>query len=58
MKRVFQVVTIIFMIATFIGAGYVMFYDGRVSPGYAVCPMVLTLSCQGIQRNFEKEKKK
>ena len=39
MKRFALVMSIIFMILTFVGAGYVLINRGQVNAGYAVVPM-------------------
>lgn len=36
--KVFRILTFIFMILTFIGAGYVLLNKGQVNAGYAVIP--------------------
>lgn len=37
-EKGFRILTLIFMIITFIGAGYVLINNGRVNAGYAVIP--------------------
>ena len=37
-EKIFRILTFIFMILTFIGAGYVLLNKGQVSAGYAVIP--------------------
>ena len=37
-EKVFRILTFIFMISTFIEAGYVLINKGQVSVGYAVIP--------------------
>ena len=37
-EKIFRVLTLMFMIITFIGAGYVLFNKGQVNAGYAVIP--------------------
>ena len=37
-EKIFKIVTFIFMILTFIGAGYVLLNKGQVNAGYAVIP--------------------
>ena len=39
-KKILLVITIIFSVLTFLGAGYVLINHGTVSAGYAVVPMV------------------
>lgn len=43
MKRLLLVISIVFIILTFMGAGFVLWNQGRVNAGYAVIPMVLSL---------------
>lgn len=44
MKKLFPVLTILFAIATFIGAGYVLYTHSEVSAGYAVLPMLTAIT--------------
>lgn len=37
-EKIFRILTFIFMILTFIGAGYVLLNKGQVNAGYAVIP--------------------
>ena len=37
-EKLFRILSLIFMIITFIGAGYVLYNKGQVSAGYAVIP--------------------
>ena len=37
-EKVFRILSFIFMILTFIGAGYVLLNKGQVNAGYAVIP--------------------
>ena len=37
-EKIFRILTFIFMISTFIGAGYVLLNKGQVNAGYAVIP--------------------
>lgn len=37
-EKIFRILTFIFMIVTFIGAGYVLYNKGQVNAGYAVIP--------------------
>lgn len=43
MKRFAQILSIIFVILTFVGAGYIWYHHGTVSAGYAVVPMLFAL---------------
>jgi hypothetical protein len=44
MKEALFLLSAIFVILPFLGAGYVLVHDGQVSAGYAVVPMVLSLA--------------
>ena len=50
MKKMTLVLSIIFTVLTFAGAGYVLYNRGRENAGYAVVPMVLALACITIYR--------
>ncbi len=41
MKKIFKSLSFLFMILTFIGAGYVLLNKGQVSAGFAVIPSLL-----------------
>lgn len=43
MKRLTLILSIVFIILTFTGAGYVLFNDGKVNAGYACVPMAFAL---------------
>ena len=43
MKKVALALSIIFIILTFVGAGYIIYNGGKVNAGYAVVPMYLLL---------------
>lgn len=43
MKKFALIMSIIFTVLTFVGAGYVLYNGGRVNAGYAVVPMVFAL---------------
>ncbi len=43
MKRLAFISSIIFIILTFAGAGYILFKRGSVNAGYAVVPMIFAL---------------
>ena len=43
MNKLLFVMSVISLILTFIGAGYVFLSDGDTNAGYAVVPMVFTL---------------
>ena len=44
MKVALFLLSAIFVILTFLGAGYVLAHDGQVSAGYAVVPMAFSLA--------------
>lgn len=43
MKKLTLVLSIIFIVLTFVGAGYILVNHGQVNAGYACVPMVLAL---------------
>lgn len=43
MKKFALVMSIIFTVLTFAGAGYVIYNGGNVNAGYAVVPMIFAL---------------
>ena len=43
MKKTALVLSVIFIILTFIGAGYVLYNRGQVNAGYAIIPLVFAL---------------
>ena len=51
MKKAALVLSILFIILTFIGAGYVLYNRGQVNAGYAVIPLVLALASIAFNRN-------
>ena len=59
-EKIFKVLTFIFMIITFIGAGYVLFNKGQVNAGYAVIPSFFcTIFSQlAVYEKFKKEENK
>lgn len=59
-EKLFRVLTFIFMILTFIGAGYVLYNKGQVSAGFAVVPSLFCaiFSQLAIYEKFKKEKNK
>lgn len=58
-EKIFRVLTLVFMIITFIGAGYVLFNKGQVNAGYAVVPSLFcTIFSQlAVYEKFKKERK-
>ena len=59
-EKIFKVLTFIFMIITFIGAGYVLINKGQINAGYAVIPSLFCafFSQLAVYEKFKKEKKK
>ena len=51
LKKILFVLDIILVALTIAGAVYVMKSGGKVSPGYAVIPMVMALATMGIVLN-------
>lgn len=51
MKKIALVLSILFVLLTFIGAGYVLYNGGKVNAGYAVIPMVFALASISFYRN-------
>lgn len=45
MKKLVLVLSIIFIFASFLGAGYVLYMDGLVNPGYGLIPLFGALVC-------------
>lgn len=50
MEKVALALTIIFILLTFIGAGYVLYHGGKVNAGYAVVPMIFALASLAFYR--------
>lgn len=57
-EKVFRILTFIFMIITFVGAGYVLYNNGQVNAGYAVVPSLFCaiFSQLAVYEKFKKEK--
>ncbi|MEY8517687.1 hypothetical protein AALC25_12405 [Lachnospiraceae bacterium 29-84] len=51
MKKAALILSIIFTILTFVGAGYVLYNGGKTNAGYAIVPMVFALACIAFYRN-------
>ena len=45
MKKILFLLSIVFAILTFVGAGYVLINKGTVNAGYAAIPMMISLAC-------------
>ncbi len=50
MKKISLIFSAVFIILTFIGAGYIFFHGGQVNAGYAVIPMIFALMSIGFYR--------
>jgi hypothetical protein len=50
MKKAAFVFYVLFVILTFVGAGYVIYNGGKVNAGYAVVPMVFARICASLYR--------
>ena len=53
MKKMFLVLSILFVILTFAGAIYVLTSHGTANAGYAVVPMVIGLACSNGYRTYK-----
>lgn len=49
-KKIFKLLTLIFVIITFIGAGYVIFSGGDKNAGYAVIPSLFAVCFSAAYR--------
>ena len=55
-RIVLLVLTILFAMLCFIGAGYVLVNGGAVNAGYAVVPMCLCLCCSVLLQSIIRKK--
>ncbi|MDE7245583.1 MAG: hypothetical protein K2O18_16640 [Oscillospiraceae bacterium] len=55
MKKLFLLLSAVFVILTFAGAAYVLYHNGTVNAGYACVPMVLALACLSCYRKLQKK---
>lgn len=51
-KKLALALSVIFIILTFVGAGYVLLNDGKVNAGYACVPMVFALISISFYRKY------
>lgn len=58
MKKVSLILSVLFIILTFTGTGYVLLNHGQVSAGYAAVPMALALACSGVYRTYMSKENK
>jgi len=52
-KKTALILSVIFIILTFVGAGYVLLNDGKVNAGYACVPMVFALIFVSFYRKYK-----
>lgn len=52
-KKLAFILSIIFIILTFAGAGYILFNGGKVNAGYACVPMVFVLLSLSFYRKYK-----
>lgn len=58
MKKIFSILSTVFILLTFVGAIYVLTSNGTANAGYAVIPMVIALTClAGCDIPFKNKKK-
>ena len=53
MKKLLLVLSIVFIVLTFVGAIFVLTSNGTANAGYAVVPMVITLACLAGYRAYK-----
>lgn len=58
MKKVLFIMTLVFGILTFVGAGYVLYNSGQVNAGYAVIPMIFCIGCLSSYNVLKKKEEK
>ena len=52
-KKLALILSMIFIILTFVGAGYILFNGGKVNAGYACVPMVLAFISLSFNRKYK-----
>ena len=52
-KKLALILSMIFIILTFVGAGYILFNGGKVNAVYACVPMVLALISLSFYRKYK-----
>ncbi len=52
--KIFKVLMTVFLILTFIGAGYVFYKDGNANAGFAVIPSMFCIISSSLYRNSKK----
>ena len=56
-SKIYLSLSIVFIILTFLGAGYVLYNKGMVSPGYGIVPMLFGNIFQQLYSKSKKEEK-
>ena len=56
LRVILMILTILFAVFCFVGAGYVLVNDGAVNAGYAVVPMCLCLCCSVLLHSICRKK--
>ncbi|MCX4380042.1 MAG: hypothetical protein OSJ61_28480 [Lachnospiraceae bacterium] len=57
MKKILLILSIIFILLTFVGAIYILTSNGTANAGYAVIPMVIALACLAGYRAYKNKEK-
>ena len=55
MKKIMLALSVLFIVLTFVGAGYVLYNAGSVNAGYAVIPMALAFACITFYRKAKQQ---
>ena len=58
-EKIFRILTLIFIVLTFMGAGYVLINKGQVNAGYAVIPGLFGITFAQLsitEKNKNKDK--
>ena len=55
MKKLLLILSIVFIILTFVGAIFVLTSNGTANAGYAVVPLVIALACLAGHRAYKKK---
>ena len=56
LRIVLLILTVLFAVLCFVGAGYVLTNGGTVNAGYAVVPMSLCLCCSVLLQRISRKK--
>ena len=57
MKKILLILSIVFILLTFVGASYVLTSNEKANAGYAVIPMVIALACLASYRSYKDKEK-